>query len=289
MKPLNDKPFSDGNLLGPHPLESITGVPSLLNELTERLIFLYKRGLTMSATTPARKITRNYLTLSGQISSGKDNLPKFFEGPLESDFYMMLDFDWLVDRFNPQPVTISYMDPTGLKREYTPDTLIFFKTGAKGARNMKPILAEVKTRESIAAEGDLHVWQAKAGDEYARNFGWRYRVFTQDDIHVPYTKNAKFLRRFRYETVDRRYYDPMADILHDVGELEIQELVIRTAALLSPQQSDVERRNLQLSMLPTLWHAITRDLFYANLEQRLEMNSKVKISRFGDLRYSPFK
>lgn len=289
MQSLNDNRLLGHELLDSHPLEWVTGVPSLPNQLTDRLIYLYNRGLMMSGTTPIRNTKRNYLTLSGLISSRKDDATKWFEGPLESDFYMMLDFDWMVDRFQPQPVTISYLDPTGLKRDYTPDTLIFFKTGGRGVKKMKPLLAEVKTRESIVKEGDLHVWQTKAGDDHARKFGWRYRVFTQDDILVPYTKNAKFLRRFRDKTGDFGYYDVMAKVLNAAGELEIQELIIRAAAMLSPQLSDSEMRNLQLLMLPTLWHSIVADLIYANLDERLQMTSKVRISRAADVPFSPFK
>jgi hypothetical protein len=288
---MSSNPLSSRDLVEPHCLEWLTGIPSLSNEVTDRLVYLYERGLQMSATSPARKIRRNYLTLSGQIAGTREHLGKYFEGPLESDFYMMLDFDWLVDRFYPQPVTIPYVDPTGMEREYTPDVLIFFRTGLAGARGMKPILGEVKSKESIEREGELHDWQTKAGERHARENGWRYRFFTEDDIRIPYLKNAKFLRRFRDQHhTNRAHSDAMEATLISNGEIEIEELVRRAAATLSPAgMSEGDRRALELSMLPTLWLRLTGNSIYVNFGEPLDMSTKVRPSKPDDRQFSLFR
>ena len=65
---------------------------------------------------PVRSIPKNYRSLSGKVIDARSCGAVEFESALERDFYLILDFDPAVARFEEQPVTIAYRDPEGISR-----------------------------------------------------------------------------------------------------------------------------------------------------------------------------
>ena len=100
---------------------------------------------------PARKILRNYRSVTGLQPSRKGKEPehKPYESPLERDFYCLLEFDPQVLNYEPQPVRIDYKLTTDRSEEYYPDTLVRYRPSTDGTPVRPTTLFEVKPREEL--------------------------------------------------------------------------------------------------------------------------------------------
>lgn len=274
-------------LVEPHPLEWLMGIATPPNEITSRLECLFSRGIYMSKKRklPVRVIGRSYITTTGLVASTKDGVARDFEGSLESDFSMIMDFDWKVDSYLPQPFVVDYADPSGRRRTYTPDYFLRFKV-----RGMKPMLVEVKSTQSIEKEGDLHRWQTEAGERFARQHGWRFKVFTEDEIRTPYLRNAKFLRRFRTYSPLQKEINALRDILDEKGEIAVEALVDHVVTVLPPSiTAPHELHEARLRLLSVVWWHLATGFLYADLERLVTNRSVIRFRRNGELIYSPFR
>jgi hypothetical protein len=275
------------NLVEPHPLEWLMGIATPPNEITSRLECLFSRGIYMSKKRklPVRVIGRSYITTTGLVTSTKDGVARDFEGSLESDFSMLMDFDWKVDSYLPQPFVVDYADPSGRPRTYTPDYFMRFKV-----RGMKPLLVEVKSTQSIEKEGDLHHWQTEAGERFARQHGWRFKVYTEDEIRTPYLRNAKFLRRFRTYSPQQKDINAVRDILAAKGEIAVEALVEHAVTVLNHSiTAPHDLHEVRLRLLSVVWWHIAEGFLYVDLEQLVTNQSPIRPRGDGELVYSPFK
>ena len=70
-----------------------------------------------------REINLKHFSLSGQITSLKNNSIVKFESSLERDYSILLEFDSNVKNYLEQPLVIEY-SINNRKRRYTPDFFI---------------------------------------------------------------------------------------------------------------------------------------------------------------------
>src|SRR5215472_18807621 len=100
---------------------------------------------------PARKILRNYLSVTGLIPSRKKTEPehKHYESPLERDYFLLLEFDTRVVDYEPQPVRIDYKKADGRSEEYYPDAFVRFRPVSAGSPPPRNLLVEVKPRDEL--------------------------------------------------------------------------------------------------------------------------------------------
>lgn len=98
-----------------------------------------------------------------------------YESSLERDFMLLLRFDVAVDVFTPQPLTLNYKGLDGAVHKYTPDGLIEWRSDLC-VLDSRPLLVEIKYRESFL--GEWRHWRrvARAAQDYARERGWRFSV-----------------------------------------------------------------------------------------------------------------
>lgn len=143
-----------------------------------------------------RKIPKNYRNITGQIATSDRTESKGFESGLERDFLILLDFDLTVVRFEEQPVTITYSDPEGKTRTYTPDALAFYRNDLPYVRPKRPRLFEVKYTEDLKKNWKELKPKFKAAFRYARECGWTFKIVTEKKIKSTYLDNAKFLRGY---------------------------------------------------------------------------------------------
>ena len=94
---------------------------------------------------PVRKIPKNYLVVTGGHSSHKNTVMNGFEGTLEPEYMLLLDFDDTVENYEEQPIVIPV---AGVAAGYTPDVLVhhFAHTGKR------PKLVEVKPTKYLEAK-----------------------------------------------------------------------------------------------------------------------------------------
>ncbi len=208
-----------------------------------------------------RKIKANARSITGRNGySGQQ-----YESSLERDLLELLDFDYNVDRYETQPLTITYVGSDGRIHTYTPDVLVLYRRDIVPARDMPHILVEVKYREEYRGKFKELKQRFRAARLYARERNWRFVVLTEREIRTPYLKNARFLRPYR--DVD---YEPVREwvVLQQVRTLGE---TCPAAVIESLADSDWMRA----IYLRELWRLIATKRVATDLMLRLNMQSRI--------------
>ena len=214
---------------------------------------------------PVRSIPRNYRSLTGKVINTRNQVAVTFESTLERDFYLLLDFDSAVAKFEEQPISIVYEDPAGISRTYTPDVLVHYGFDPTLSRTPPPMLYEVKYRDDLRANWSEYKPKFKAARRYARRQGWGFRLVTECEIRTPYLKNAKFLREYRLRCIDSGDGGRLLAALAKRGETDAEDLLAR----LSPT------REARVRLLPVLWHFVAVGHIGTDLTVPLTMRSRL--------------
>lgn len=127
---------------------------------------------------PVRTIPKNSRSLTGKIIDSHTHTAVAFESALDRDLYVLLDFDPAVAHFEEQPVTITYQDPVGGNRRYTPDVLVHYIPTLRGQRDDQSVLYEIKYRDDLRTHWQEDRTKFKAARRYARSQGWVFRLIT---------------------------------------------------------------------------------------------------------------
>lgn len=222
---------------------------------------------------PVRKIPNNRRSLTGMVSSQKNERMVAAESSLERDLLVLLEFDPDVEQYEEQPISIEYFDKLGNKHRYTPDVLVYYYAGDSVAR--PPMLCEVKYREELFAKWKEIKPKIRAGRDYARRQGWRFKIMTEREIRTPYLQSAKFLRPYRTVAVRDSDVRLILDALQDAGDSSPEEL-------LACIHHDRFRR---AELLPTLWHLVSHGYICADLNHPLTMHTKLWPPRPQEVAY----
>lgn len=137
---------------------------------------------------PVRKISIGTRSIRGTIPTLGQ-----YESSLERDFMELVRFDHNVELYTPQPVKIRFCDRLGRRTTYVPDGLIEYRRDIYPARELKPVLCEVKYRDDFRKDWKRLIDCFKAAKAYALEQGWSFKVYTEYEIRTNYLKNIKFL------------------------------------------------------------------------------------------------
>jgi len=212
-----------------------------------------------------RQIPKNYRSVTGFISSRK-MLGRLvpFESTLERDLLEILDYDLNVDIYDVQPVKISYCDPSGKKRHYTPDVFVKYRRDVVPAKNMKHMLCEVKYVEDLKKNGKEWRYKFKAARLFAKKKGWKFRILTERNIRTPFLDNVMFFKRYK---------DIKMEILGELVLEKMRELRVCTPeGLLLSISTD---KDVKVRLLPFLWHLIAVRRIGAELNEPFNMKSTI--------------
>jgi len=205
---------------------------------------------------PAREIGITTRSVSGVVPSmGR------YESSLERDLMEILRFDYNVELFQPQPLTLSYRNKEGCSREYTPDGLIHFHSKSIEA----PVLYEVKYRADFRKEWKLHIPKYRAAKALCMDRGWRFEVFTEKEIRTPYLENVKFLWSYRDRAVSSEMKKRVLQILWDLDEADPNFLLCALC-----RNADNRAR-----MIPVVWYLIATGAIGCDLDVPLTMASPI--------------
>lgn len=186
-----------------------------------------------------------------------------FESSLERDLLDLLSFDLSVDRCETQPVSIPYYSPTGELLSYTPDVLVWFRLDF--LPQPSPLLIEVKYRAEYRNCFHELRRRFRYASRFARERGWRFKVFTEREIRTPYLENARFLRPFRDATEEPTRTARVCEAAGKLGTTTPKALIEILGG------SDLERaRNLS-----ALWKLIAEFRVSTDLMNEVTMNSLV--------------
>ncbi|WP_304028517.1 TnsA endonuclease N-terminal domain-containing protein [Methyloversatilis discipulorum] len=152
---------------------------------------------------PARKIGPTRRSVSGQyVFRGKKGVA--FESTLERDFIIRMEFILAVDGLRSQPVTIPFTGHQGRTFPYTPDFLVRYRQGLAQTE-----LYEVKSYAEWSQNWSKWKSKWKAARRYAKQQGWRFRIFDESRIHDVVFENARYLERYKAMTVPPDRTEPV--------------------------------------------------------------------------------
>ena len=206
-----------------------------------------------------RRIPTNVRSLTGQFNGQE------FESSLERDLLLLVHYDYGVDWYEAQPVTIEYKDPeSGKPRTYTPDLLVGYLPDEHGEQRC-PSLYEVKYREDLAEQWKVLKPKYKAARAYAREHGWVFQIMTDKEIRTPYLDNVKFLLRYRDTEPDESRAARLSEALERLQETDPQTLIM------TAYRSEAE----QGEALWTLWAMVAWGWILCDLHSPLTMTTRI--------------
>ncbi len=188
-----------------------------------------------------------------------------FESTLERDLMYILKFDFQVDKFVAQPVTINYIDKLDTPRTYTPDLIIYYRKDLSESKGKKPILCEVKYKDDLCQNFREYHPKFRAAMRYAKEKDWIFKVYTEEHIRSPYLTNAKFLLPYLDIKTEEGMLSSILLRLEDMRETDPQTLI---ASMFSDKWN-------QAMLLPFLWYLIAVRSIGTNLMQPLTMTSRI--------------
>lgn len=216
------------------------------------------------ALPPVRKIGLGRRALAGLMPCSKvleGGIAKF-ESSLERDFFVLLEFNGDVLRWDPQPVRIP-VETTG--RDYVPDVLVTF-VPEPGANESKRTLYEVKYRDDLKKHWKDYHPRLRAARRYARSQGWDFKIITEKEIRGSgLLWNAKFLLPYGYDDPQESCQILLRTSLRRLG-------VGTPKTVLEASSADQWEQALLLS---SLWSMVSDGSIGADLTQRLTMDSEI--------------
>ncbi|MBB5191958.1 hypothetical protein HNQ50_002695 [Silvimonas terrae] len=186
-----------------------------------------------------------------------------YESTLERDLMEILRFDPEVEHVDPQPVVVPYVDRQGKEGEYTPDGLIHFKTEL--GPSFVPVLYEVKYRDDFRENWKTLIPKFRGARDFARREGWRFAVYTENEIRTPYLENARFLWRFKHRSPAGPIRQHVLRVLWDLEEADPDLLL---CALCNDPDNRAE-------MIPVLWHLVATGAIGCDLNLPLNMRTPI--------------
>ena len=180
----------------------------------------------MKISMKKRKIGYVHSSISGYFSfRGEKSIN--FESNLEKNFLTMISFSEHVADIIEQPFTIEY-ENDGKLRKYTPDFLVYFKTGGSGTLpgfHYKPLLVEVKRREELTKKFCEFKPKFQAAITYSAQENYLFKIYDETRIYGTYFENIELLRRYRRNQYDIEEQYKIIDGLSIVGTSTIRNLL----------------------------------------------------------------
>lgn len=209
---------------------------------------------------PIRKIPKNYRSVTGTFPSIKNRRSVGYESLLERDFFLLLEFDLEVEKYEEQPFSTEY-ERNGRFYRYTPDCLVHYKD-----LNRLPCVFEIKFSDEIKTNKVFFEEKFNKLDNYLMKNDMEFKLFTEIQIRTDFLKNASFLYRFAFLRDELK-------LKKVLSALVIEECIQVTALL---ERIDVNKF-VQIEYLPFVWLAIFRKLLLTDLNEPLTNSSLVRL------------
>ena len=205
---------------------------------------------------PARKIPKNYRSVTGRFQSLKNDRAIAFESTLERDFFLSLEFDDSVEMYEEQPLTIKD-EINGRVISYTPDCLVRHIDGTETLFEVKYVADLEKDAEELAPRFAI-------AERYVREPNMEFRVVTELDIRGITLENQRFIYGFSSPPKD------FNNLKHDITKLLKNPLPMES--LLSGLSTE---RMRQAVYIPAIWHLVFTGTLCVDL--KISINNKTII------------
>ena len=206
----------------------------------------------------ARKITKNYRSVTGYFQSRKNNRPIAFESILERNLFLTLEFEKDVEKYYEQPIKIA-LQIDNKKSIYHPDCLIEYKQNL----NIKNKIIEVKYTGELNSGNEKLIKKFNAAKEYARTNDMQFDIFTEEHINKTTVENMLFL--YSFSSVHTK-----TEISQKINLLLKDKSIPIKAMLEQLTPNKIE----QAKILPTIWKMVFDGIIKTDFTtQKLTMNS----------------
>lgn len=209
---------------------------------------------------PARKIPKNYRSVTGTFPSHKNKRNIFYESLLERDFCLLLEFNNDVISYEEQPFRLYYKSANSKKR-YTPDILVHYKPSL----NRLPCVFEIKMSDEIKEKKVFFEEKFNQIEEYINLNDLEFKMFTELDMDEIYLENAMFL--YRYKDLNNQTISK--NILEKIKlfkEISVNDLL----------QNFSSNKFEQIEILPYIWQLIFLDKIIIDMYIKITNSSVIK-------------
>lgn len=207
---------------------------------------------------PVRKIKKNYLSVTGNFYSIKNQRHIASESKLERDFFLCLEFDKNVIKYEEQPFTTSYCK-NNRQYKYTPDCLVFY-------RNKKPCIFEIKYSSEIREKQVFLKEKFDQIEEYLEKNDMDFSFFTELDIEIIKLENIRYLYSFSsYKNIN---------MLNIATNLIKSYNMISLNKLLNDYSSDRFKQN---EILPYIWKVLLMNKIEVDLNKKINKETIIKV------------
>ena len=242
------------------------------------------RELFGGLESSGRKVGPSAYSSPGRVSTEKADAAQDSESLLERDFLHLLEFDWRVERFATQAVSLPRVTPTGRVVPYTPDVLVKYSDRAlKENPFLRHTLFEVKPAGVVREEWKQLKPKWVAAICWCKQFDLRFHVVTEARIRVPRLKNIQFLRRFRAVCIGGS--DPVAASNKKLLLESLEELGTASPRQVLDHLTENSLRKAEL--LPWLWQLICEGSIQTDFAIPLTMTSSLWVHEQGLSRAEP--
>jgi hypothetical protein len=231
------------------------------NQLKKVINLDYAEIKFMTSFKKSRKIPLKEYSLSGSITSIKNDNPIEYESSLERDFICLLEFDREVLRYCEQPINLK-MDGVF----YTPDFYIEYSSGRRE-------IVEIKYSDDLLLNYDKYSPKFELAKQYCLDNDITFKILTEADIRNEYLDNVKFLLRFKgnFCLNFSATLDHQADIillktnLKNLGSPTVKQLLNHSTSCISKRAE----------LIHILWMMVSIGEIRIDLDIKLNMNSKI--------------
>jgi hypothetical protein len=193
---------------------------------------------------------------------GAVSAPAKFESSLERDFFVLLEFNIDVLRWDAQPLRLDLGPGAG---SYVPDVLVTYRVPPSLGDGTYRVLYEVKYRDELRNKWLELKSRYRSGLRYAKAQDWRFKLITEREIRTELLWNAKFLLPYRHDPLPEEDELQLLERLETLGDCTPLEL-------LKACSSD---RLTQARLLTGLWHLVASRRIGTDLRARLTMKSRI--------------
>lgn len=239
---------------------------------------------------PVRKIKKSYRSVTGVMTSRKTGRMIASESTLERDLFILLEFDPAIEKFEEQPLRITYDGSDGKVHSYTPDAVCYLNTQpldyvwqgslfldcfeySEGIEKyrlkaLSPacFLSEVKYRHDFFDKWKELKPKLKAGRASSRKMNGRFKIFTEIELRTPVLENVKFLRRFRHRLPHPDDSLKMLRVMDELDQSSPDEILKHIAA---SDRSELARQ------IPVLWYLVANFRIQIDWFKPLNMRTKL--------------
>lgn len=210
---------------------------------------------------PVRKIPRNFRSVTGTMPSVKNGRSISYESLLERDFFLLLEFDADVLKYEEQPFSIEY-PRNHRKYRYTPDCLVYYHSYKK-----LPCVFEIKFSDEVKSKKVFFDDKFNEIEKYITINKMEFKLFTELDIRTGFLENIKFLYRFAFLD-DQIKTNQIMSLISSDEEVTVSNLLGRINS----------NRYVQAEYLPFIWHAVFKSLLKADLSLSLNNSTFIWVN-----------